>query len=143
MSVVGRDAQRTEEALRAADIGVWDWDVVTGRLFWDATIARLHGVDPENFEGTIETFFVRVHPDDRPRVQTAIDAALRRGGSFLTEYRVVHPSGETRWIQGRGTAVLAADGTPLRMIGLGMETTELRNAREPAGAWTSPATVSR
>ena len=133
MSVVGRDAQRTEEALRAADIGVWDWDVVTGRLFWDATIARLHGVDPENFEGTIETFFARVHPDDRPRVQTAIDAALRRGGSFLTEYRVVHPSGETRWIQGRGTAVLAADGTPLRMIGLGMETTELRNARERAG----------
>ena len=99
MSVVGRDAQRTEEALRAADIGVWDWDVVTGRLFWDATIARLHGVDPENFEGTIETFFVRVHPDDRPRVQSTNvrgSARPRPVGSRSRSSRVFQGCGTSR-----------------------------------------------
>jgi PAS domain S-box-containing protein len=114
-------------------MGVWDWDVVTGELAWDEQIARLHGFEPEEFDGTVATFLSRIHPDDQAAVANEIQEALARGGPFLTEFRVRRPDGTTAWIQGRGRAVLDADGLPVRMVGVGSDTTQLRTTREQLG----------
>jgi len=127
------DPSRAHAALSAADVGVWDWTVSTGELAWDATIARLHGVDLDAFDGTMESFLARVHPDDLEGLEHAIETAVGAGGSFMTEFRVVWPDGDTRWIQGRGAALTGSDGRTVRMLGLGMDTTELRSQRERAG----------
>jgi PAS domain S-box-containing protein len=121
---------RAERALLAAGLGVWDWNVVTGELVWSRRIAELHGFDPpEAFDGTLDMFLSRIHGDDLPAVQAAIQQALTRGGSFATEFRVLRPDGSTAWIQGWGEAVVDADGTPLRMTGVGMDATVLRSPR--------------
>jgi PAS domain-containing protein len=125
--------RRIADALGAADVGVWDWSVTTGELVWDETIARLHGVDPATFDGTMEAFLACVHPADRRTLEDAIAKSVEAGSSFLTEFRVVRLDGETRWIQGRGGAVVGPDGRTTRMVGLGMDTTELRSQREWAG----------
>lgn len=127
------DVGRIRDALDAAEVGIWDWTIPTGDLVWDETIARLHGVDPATFDGTMEAFLARVHPDDRRGLEEAINDAVAAGGSFLTEFRVVRPTGETRWIQGRGAAIPGPTGVATRMVGLGMDTTELRSQRERAG----------
>src|SRR5215470_758231 len=106
-------------------MGVWDWNVVTGELVWDDQIARLHGFEPDDFDGTLSAFLSRIHPEDEPDVAAGIQEALARGGAFQTEFRVQRPDGTTAWIQGRGRAVLDADGLPVRMLGVGADTTEL------------------
>jgi len=87
------------EALAVAGMGVWDWDVVTGVFTWDDQIARLHGIGPNDFDGTLASFLSRVRPEDEPAVSAAFEEALHRGGEFRTEFRVVRPDGTTAWIQ--------------------------------------------
>ncbi|MGD9796768.1 MAG: SpoIIE family protein phosphatase [Acidimicrobiia bacterium] len=76
---------------------------------------------------------VRIHPEDLPSVTAEIQEALERGGAFHTEFRVVRPDGSTAWIQGRGRAVHDAAGVPVRMLGIGSDTTQLRTTREQLG----------
>ncbi|MGH9025612.1 MAG: PAS domain-containing protein [Acidimicrobiia bacterium] len=127
-----RSDNRAEAALIAAEAGVWDWNMRTGELYWDDTVARLLGVDPASFDGTLEGFFTRVHPDDLPGLRATIETAAAQGGSFITEFRVVSDEG-TRWIQGRGAVLRDEQGETYRTIGLGVETTALRSTRERAG----------
>jgi PAS domain S-box-containing protein len=123
-----RDAV-ARDALVAAGVGVWDWDLTTGELYWDPQTAVLHGFAPDTFDGRLETFFERVHPDDLGPLQATIQAAVDAGGPFQAEFRVSHPDGSTRWVEGRGGAVTDAAGRTVRMVGLGIDTTHLVQPR--------------
>jgi PAS domain S-box-containing protein len=126
-------ADRAGDALAAAGMGVWDWNPITGELIWDDAVARLHGIDPHEFDGQMSTFLGRVHPDDRAALETNINEALASGGTFATEFRVLHPAGTTAWVQGRGYVFTDEAGRPTRMLGVGLDTTTLRSIREQAG----------
>ena len=93
---------RFDLAIDAAGIGGFDYDLTTGRLTWDDRLIELFGYRPDEFEGTIEAFFARLHPDDVARTAGALQAVIDECGTLDVEYRVVLPSGETRWVQGRG-----------------------------------------
>ncbi len=58
------------------------------------------------------------HPDDRERVRTELRTALDTSGRFDCEYRIVHASGESRWVWERGCAVLDGDGAMLGIEGI-------------------------
>lgn len=124
------DARQALEAVEAAGLGVWDWDLLTGQVQWDDRTAELHGIEPGAFDGKLETFFERIHPDDLPRMQAAIEAAVEYGTYFEREFRVLRPDGSTGWLQGRGRAITDEHGVSVRMIGVGLDTTELTSARE-------------
>jgi PAS domain S-box-containing protein len=121
------------DALVAARMGVWDWDVVTGAVVWDDQLARLHGFGPDDVGGPIATFLSTIHADDQDAVSSELQEALAKGGPFLTEFRVLRADGTTAWVQLRGRAVLDAEGIPVRMIGIGLDTTQVRTAREQLG----------
>ena len=123
---------RLELALSAGDgIGTWDWSVPDDRVTADARFARLYGVDPEVAAAgaPVAAFFQRIHPDDLPGVRTAIAEALRTGGEFAAEYRLVRPDA-VRWVAAQGRCILAADGSPARFPGVSFDVTERRSASE-------------
>jgi PAS domain S-box-containing protein len=117
------DRLRVELAVDAAGIGSFDWDLITGRLSWDDRLLAIFGYDREGFDQTIDAFLRRCHPDDRERVGEALQAAIETGGGFDAEYRVVLPGGTTRWVQGRGRALVDDRGTSVRLLGVGYDTT--------------------
>jgi serine phosphatase RsbU (regulator of sigma subunit)/PAS domain-containing protein len=92
-------------AVSAAGVGVFDWDLATGRLAWDDRLLEIFGYEPETFPGTIEAFNARVHPDDLPHVTRALDEAIATCGEYEAEYRIVLPGGRTRWVAARGRAL--------------------------------------
>ncbi len=110
-------------AIDAADIGTFDWDLVSGVLNWDDRLVELFGYERDAFPATIEAFNDRLHPDDLPRVTAALDWAVREGGTFTAEYRVLLPDGRTRWIDARGRALRDAGGTTVRVLGAAQDTT--------------------
>ena len=119
---------RFELAIDAAEIGSFDWDLVARRLIWDDRLVQLFGYERETFAETIEAFNARLHPDDLPRVGEALRAAIDGCAAFDTEYRIVLPTGENRWIRARGKAIADDRGTAVRLLGAAYDTTEQRDA---------------
>ena len=111
-------------AIDAADIGTFDWDLVTGTLNWDDRLVTLFGYERADFPGTIEAFNARLHPDDLPRVTAALERAVAEGDAYSAEYRVLLPDGRTRWVDARGRALHDADGTTVRVLGAAQDTTQ-------------------
>ncbi|WP_076820437.1 SpoIIE family protein phosphatase [Pseudofrankia asymbiotica] len=124
------DAARLYRAVSGVGIGLWDWEVASGRVLVDRAAARLLGLDRDAGPISMDDLVARVHPDERATVLRAREVALRTRSTFLEEYRVIHPDGAVTWVQTRaGILVDAADGT-LRVIGFTTERTSARTVRE-------------
>ncbi|MCA0146991.1 SpoIIE family protein phosphatase [Blastococcus sp. LR1] len=118
---------RFELAIDAAGIGSFDWDLRSGRLIWDDRLVELFGFERGAFDESFDAFLGRLHPEDRQRTAEAAQAVVEQNGVLDVEYRVQLPSGETRWVQGRGRVVVDDEGRPLRMIGAAYDTTPQRD----------------
>ncbi|MBS0638437.1 MAG: PAS domain S-box protein [Proteobacteria bacterium] len=122
-------AERLRLALEAGQMGYWSWDLAADRLEWDARQFELFGLDPAVGQPQGAEALACVHPDDRPALDAAIEAALATGaGVFSHEFRVRLPGGRQRWIGGHGRAIPGPDGKAARMVGLNFDVTERREA---------------
>ncbi len=65
--------ERLDFVLRSAEVGAWDWDIVTGMETWDETVVALYGMAPGVLEGPGATLYETVHPDDIEAYVAAID----------------------------------------------------------------------
>ncbi len=111
--------QRLRIAQRAAGLGLHDWDIRSGELRWDDRIRDIWGVGPDE-EITYETFISGVHPDDRDRVQTVVDAALDPAGTrtYDVTHRVtVGEARAERWVRATGEVTFES-GEATRLIGM-------------------------
>ncbi|MDQ1663752.1 MAG: hypothetical protein QOJ68_3732 [Blastococcus sp.] len=120
------DRLRWGMAIDAAGIGTFDWDLVTGRLTWDDRLIAMFGYDAGTFDGNMDAFMARLHPDDHARVADLLQACIDSCGEYDAEYRIVRPDGETRWVQARGRALVGEDGNAVRLLGVGLDTTLVR-----------------
>ncbi|MGY1594729.1 SpoIIE family protein phosphatase [Geodermatophilus sp. SYSU D00708] len=116
-------------AMDAGRVATFDWDLRSGELVWDEPLMSTFGYTAAEFDGTIEAFNRRLHPDDLPRVTKALQASIETVGDFEAEYRVVRPDGDTRWVQARGRALAGPDGAAVRLLGAASDTTEDRSAQ--------------
>jgi PAS domain S-box-containing protein len=122
--------QRLEVALEAGGMGVWDWDLATGRLVWDKRTADIFGIALEDFGATIEAFGELVHPDDAAATSAAIDQAIESRGEFRREYRILRGGEQTRWVSVRGRVFVDRSGEPESMIGVIQDRTETHSQSE-------------
>ncbi|WP_369140449.1 SpoIIE family protein phosphatase [Modestobacter versicolor] len=130
-SAVGTSLARLDVALEASEVGTWERDLRSGRVWWDERNAAIFGVDgPLELEGDDDELLVRIHPDDHATVTAAMRAAVAGTGDFVTEMRVLRADGEVRWAVSRGRVVRDAAGEPVRFLGT---TVDVTDARESAG----------
>jgi serine phosphatase RsbU (regulator of sigma subunit)/PAS domain-containing protein len=115
-------------AMDAAGIGSFDLDLSSGHLTWDERLVRMFGHDLAVFGETIKALLGRVHPDDRPHVNSALHAAETSGADLDAEFRIVLPHRETRWVTVRGKALRDETGKPVRILGAAHDTTDQRDA---------------
>ncbi len=128
-------------AAQAADFGVWDWDVRAERLVWDDRMCALYQVpkdEPANFAALWQK---RLHPEDLPRVQAEVQAALAQGYRLDTHFRILWSDGSVRHIKDDALIQRDAENRPIRLIGINRDVTadrlreaEMRRSRETAEA---------
>ena len=125
-----RAEERLKFALDSGRMGSWDLDVAT-RAYEASDLCKLnYGRTPDADFG-FEDLIATIHPDDRPRILAAIEAAIRDGADYDVEYRVIHPSGDLRWLHARGrAATIAKDGDVRRLAGVSLDITERKRAEE-------------
>ena len=118
------------DGYRATGVGAWEWYMASGLLCLDQPSMALLGVDPDTYDGRIETWISHVHPDDIGWVTTEVDKAISTRGAYQAEYRVCWPDGSTRWVLVRGQVEADAGGNPFRMLGTAWETTQARTTSD-------------
>ena len=124
--------ERLAFALDAGRMGTFDWLIPEGLVEWSRSLERLHGYPPGGFAGTAEAYFAEIHPDDRERVGELVQGVFAGTREHRMEYRIVRPDGVVLWVEGRGTLIRAADGSPLRLIGVCIDINERKLAEEAA-----------
>ncbi len=116
--------ERHALALRAAQAGVWDWDIPNNALWWDDQMYRLYDVARDEFGGTYEAWLARLHPDDRARSEAEARKAILGEKEYDTEFRILRSDGRVRTIKAYGDIIRDGDGGALRVVGINMDITE-------------------
>jgi PAS domain S-box-containing protein len=88
---------------------------------------EIFGVEPGR-DIPLETFYRCLHPDDRERVAKVWRHQLEKRLPYDLEYRAVRPDGSIRWVHALGSGYYDELGTPLRMVGVVFDMTELKEA---------------
>jgi PAS domain S-box-containing protein len=127
--------RQSEEKLRlvldAAQMGHWEWDIQTGRTVWSHEYNRILGLpDGSDREGDWEQCLERVSAEDRPAVETAVRASIASGEDWESEFRVVLPNKQRRWVAIRGHTYYDDQGRAERMLGIIHDVTERKHAEE-------------
>lgn len=129
-----RDIRDNEERYRigldVGEIGVWDWDIVTGHIAWSDRVEEIYGMRPGEFDGTLDMFRLHTYPDDAERVRLAIKACLENDSPYQIDFRIVQPSGIVRWIYTSGRVIRDASGIPTRMIGATRDVTHRKQSED-------------
>lgn len=72
-----KSQEKLQIALDNANIGIWEWDLITGEVRWDEKMESMFGLEPETFGGTRECFESLVHEEDLQHLGAALDKALK------------------------------------------------------------------
>jgi PAS domain S-box-containing protein len=115
----------------SAGVGVWVADLRTGTVQATPQFFRLLGLDPVAGPVSQEVPRSVRHPEDRKRVTDGFLEALKSDAdTYESEYRIIRPSGEERWIFGRGRVTRDASGEPWRYAGVDIDVTERKERDE-------------
>ncbi|MBI1402069.1 MAG: PAS domain S-box protein [Porphyrobacter sp.] len=118
--------ERLASVVEIGQLGLWDWDIVTGRVLWSDEHYRMMGLAVGAVEPSYALWASGLHPDDRAPTEAALAEAMAERHAFNREFRVVREDGTVRWLHGRGRFVYSGKGRPVRMIGAVVDTTERR-----------------
>ena len=123
-----RSQERMDRSQEFANIGTWDWNILTGELYWSDRIWPLFGYKKENTDTTYDNFLEAVHPDDRQQVIDAVNDCVEQGTHYNIEHRVVWPDGSEHWMQESGDVVRSKEGKALHMLGVVQDITARKRA---------------
>jgi len=129
-----RDALRVNQerlnlAQKAARLGSFEWAIQTDEVIWSEETEAIYGLPPGSFGGDYESWAKCVHPEDRQHAEQAVQRALV-DGEYNAEWRVVWPDSSIHWIITRGEVFFDDAGRPLRLIGVDIDITERKRAKE-------------
>jgi len=105
-------------ALEAANDGMWDWNVLSGEVYFSPQYQRMVGYEPGDFITTYDAWREYVHPDDRADVESDLYESAATQKDFYHEFRMRKKDGSYFWTLGRGRVMESdGEGRPVRMVG--------------------------
>jgi len=128
--------KETEERLRCAvegaGSGIWEWNVVTGRISYSWQLKELFGYENDELKDTIEEWDNKIHPDDKKRVYEELQKHFDGQKPFYQcEYRFLCKDGSYKWLIAIGRVISGTDdGKPLRMVGIASDMTDSKRNDE-------------
>jgi PAS domain S-box-containing protein len=117
---------RLRMAVESARLGIWNWNLSTNELTWDANCKAIFGLSPHT-PTSIERFLESIHPDDRPRLEQAIEQCCQSHTNSASEieYRTIGLEDRIeRWVAARGQVYFDSTGNPQRFTGTVLDISE-------------------
>ncbi|MFQ4145422.1 PAS domain S-box protein [Chlorogloeopsis sp. ULAP02] len=110
-------------ALQTAKLGTWQLDLASDTLTCSQQCKVNFGLAPD-IDFSHQTLFSALHPDDRDRVQAAMQQAIEERSDYEIELRCFWADGSLHWLIAQGRLIYSSDGTPVRMVGVTLDITE-------------------
>jgi PAS domain S-box-containing protein len=126
---LGRNRDRLELALRAGQMGTWDYDALTDTLLWSENHFRLFGLEPGSCVPSSSLFVDRMHPSDRDAVDKLIRDVMENPRDYSVQYRVIWPDKTIHWLEARGR-VTVRNGKASGTIGVVTDITDQKRKDE-------------
>ncbi|WP_177428310.1 PAS domain-containing protein, partial [Candidatus Venteria ishoeyi] len=118
-----QSSQLLEESQSIAQVGGWELDLSTNKLFWTAETYRIHDTSPEEFDPTVDAGVGYFLPESRRIISEALQAAIEHGQAYDLILKTFTTKG--RLIDVRTTCeVTMIDGRPTRLTGIFQDITE-------------------
>ena len=124
------ERERLALALKAGQMGVYDYDITGDVLWWSPELYAVFGVVPGTFVPTPESVAALIHPDDRDTFFQRRAEAMAKRRPFDSELRIVRVDGTITWISSRGQTEYDAEGRPMRHFGVALDITERKHAEQ-------------
>ncbi|HEY9761705.1 MAG TPA: GAF domain-containing protein [Trichocoleus sp.] len=129
VAALQKSEERWQLAVQGSHDGIWDWDITTNQAFFSSRWKAMLGYDDHDIADAIEAWAERVHPEDWPQVNQAMQDHLnRKTPHYTTEHRVLCKDGTYKWILDRGQALWDSQGRAMRVAGSSTDITERRLA---------------
>jgi formate hydrogenlyase transcriptional activator len=116
-------------AAKAADVALWVWNIPVDTIWATEEARHMYGVSIDEVLN-MERFFSCLHPEDRDRVKSLVQKALKGDGDFQGEYRIIYADGTEHWIYAMGKCQFGETGQPKRMMGASLNITDRRLSKQ-------------
>ena len=120
--------ERLTMAMTSARMGSYEWEPESNRVLWDEQHLAITGLQRPEMTGS--DFLALIHPDDVESNRLAIERTINGECDYDTEFRIIRPDGQVRWLAARGKIVSATDDRPLRFVGMNWDITEQKKIDE-------------
>ncbi len=116
-------------AVRLAGVGAWELDPATGTCLLSDEWRKIHGYT--EVRSTYETLLHIAHPEDRSRIEQAVERAADTAEPYSVEHRIIRQTdNEVRIVRAYGELVMNEHGRPTKLIGATIDVTDERTAEE-------------
>jgi two-component system, cell cycle sensor histidine kinase and response regulator CckA len=122
-----KSIERLDLSQQAGKIGCFEWDFQTRRCVLSEELEALYGLQPGEFGGRYEDWAALIEPEDLSGVLEDFNRSLK-DGEFISEWRIILPGGDKRWVNTRAKLFYDDQGNALRMVGVNMDVTEHKEA---------------
>jgi len=123
-------SERLTLAIKSGGFGIWEYDFVHAAQIWDERMYELYGVSQRDFDGSFDSWFNFIHPDDCDRVLANIQQVLHHQQEYNVEFRIIQPSGNICYLKAYGLLHCDQQGQPLRVVGVNFDITEHKKAEQ-------------
>ena len=122
---------RMQLAMDIADAATWDFDLVTGELYWSESHFRLLGYEPTpTGQADPHMWEQAILPDDLERVQAEWARAEKERDRFLSEHRIRRSDGAYLWARAAGSFFYDQGGRATRFVGVFFDITEQKRTEQ-------------
>jgi PAS domain-containing protein len=116
--------ERLEIAVISAHIGIWEWDLITQKVYWNSQMYELYHRNESNFKGTIPDWMKFLHPEDAAQFEEELHHSIRYKKNHKTSFRIKTPHKGYKTIRCYFTIICDLKGKPLHITGINIDYTE-------------------
>jgi PAS domain S-box-containing protein len=123
-----KSKERLDISQKVGKIGSFEWDIKAKRGVWSEELEALYGLQSGEYSGRYRDWKKLIHPEDLPTVLEDLNRSVKEG-EFISEWRILLPDGNIRWLNARAKLFYDKSGNPLRIVGVNMDVTEHKQAQ--------------
>ena len=114
---------RLRKVQSLAQLGDWEFDVITGEIRWSEELFHIFGRDPKQPPPSFEEFFQLIPTEEREHLSTLVQQSLSLGCTFSFDHRIVRPDDTIRYVACRGESIQNEAGEVIRLVGTARDIT--------------------